>query len=554
MTQSFNEEKVTRKYDILRKKEEEENTALFAQKFGLPYADISTFPIDIDAIKIIPEESAKAAFMAAFQATGKHLKIALRNPEKEETKALLASLQAANYICELYVVSEHSLERTWSFYKKIPKENEIRTGVRVEEEKLQSILEEIKNLGELKTRIEEAFGGATSSILELILAGALALNTSDVHIEPQPDQVRLRFRLDGVLHDVAFLPKKVYSLLLSRIKLISELKLNIHDRAQDGRFTIHTSIGDVEVRTSILPGPDGENSVMRILNPKAIEITFAQLGMHPAVEKIMDAELSRPNGMILTTGPTGSGKTTALYAFLKKIHSPEIKIITLEDPIEYHLKGIEQSQVDTEKGYTFAEGLRAIVRQDPDVILVGEIRDYETAETAVNAALTGHLVFSTLHTNNAAGAIPRFINLGVKPASIAPALNVTMAQRLVRKICSQCRTPLVLDAEWKKKIEEEISSFPKTFPIPEESQWTIFKASEKGCEKCNGTGYKGRIGVFEIILVTPEIEKLVLQSPSEYEIQQEAARQGHITMRQDGVLKILQGVTDFPEIERVIGK
>lgn len=555
MSTQFSDEKATRKFDLLKQREEEESVSAFAKKYQMQYADISAFPIEIDAIKIVPEDKARAAFLAVFQVTGKQIRVGVRSPDFPETKKLLEELSGAGYVPELFLVSGHGLKHAWGYYKKVPKEHEIGAAtIQVSEERMKTLLGQISSIEEIKKRIEATTAeGHTTEALEIILAGALAVDVSDVHIEPQPEHVRLRFRLDGVLHDVAFLPKKFYALLLSRIKLVSELKLNIHDRAQDGRFTIHTADGDVEVRTSTLPGPDGENTVLRVLNPKAIQITLEQLGMQPQAQKVVEQELKKPNGMILTTGPTGSGKTTALYAFLRKIHSPEIKIITLEDPIEYHLTGVEQSQVDKEKGYDFATGLRAIVRQDPDVILVGEIRDFETADTAVNAALTGHLVLSTLHTNNAAGTIPRLVNLGVKPASIAPALNIAMAQRLLRKLCSVCRVPTQPEKSDRELIEKELALFPKLFPVPDEKTWTFFRTADAQCSTCNSTGYKGRIGVFEIILVNEAIEELIMKSPSEYDIQKTAASQGQITMRQDGLLKVLAGITDLTELERVVG-
>ena len=551
---TFEEEKTTRKIQLLREQEEEKNVALLAGKLGLHYANIATFPIEIDALKVISEGPAREGMLAAIQISGKALKIVLRNPEYEPSKIVLGELKNKGYTYDLFLVSAHGLARAWEYYKKIPKEHALEAStIQISNERLQELQKRLTSLKEIKERVEESVVSKTTEALEVILAGALSVDASDIHMETQAEDVRLRFRLDGVLHDVALMQKKFYGLLLSRIKLVSELKLNIHDKAQDGRFTIKTESGNVEVRTSVLPGPEGENVVLRVLNPKAIEVPFEGLGIAPEVITLLETELKKPNGMILTTGPTGSGKTTALYAFLKKVHNPEIKIITLEDPIEYHLKGVEQTQVDTEKGYDFANGLRAIVRQDPDVILVGEIRDGETAETAINAALTGHLVFSTLHTNNAAGAIPRLINLGVKPASIAPALNVAMAQRLLRKLCEACRTPVKLSLKEKEGLKKELSLFPKQYPLPEEKTWTVFKTAPNKCLQCNSTGYKGRIGVFEVILVNEGVEHLILQNPSEYEIQKEAARQGHIIMRQDGLLKILRGVTDFEELDRVVG-
>lgn len=547
------EDKLQYKYERLLRREEEESVKILSQKYKIPYADLSAVPVEIDALKIVPEDVARRSELAVFQRTGKSLKIAIRNPEKEETKAALKQLETDQYNFDLYLVSRHSLEKIWSAYRKVPQEREIIVGaIELSSEKLERFRKKLQNLNEIKAGIEQTFKGRTTEALEMVIGGALAVDSSDIHIEPQEENARLRFRIDGALYDVSLLPKRLYTLLLSRIKLISELKLNIHEQAQDGRFTIKSGGVEIEVRTSVLPGPTGENIVMRILNPKTIQIPFEKLGMQPWVVELMGKELKRPNGMILTTGPTGSGKTTTLYAFVREVSKPTIKVITIEDPVEYHLPGIEQTQVDAEKGYDFATGLRSILRQDPDVILVGEIRDLETAETAMHASLTGHLVFSTLHTNSAAGTIPRLIDLGVKPSIIAPAINVTMAQRLVRILCKKCRLPAKLTVKERSALEKELSTFPAQISIPASKDWTIFKPGP-GCTACSYLGYKGRVGVFEIILIDEGIERLILKEPSEFEIKREAERQGQITMRQDGILKVLAGVTDFEELERAVG-
>lgn len=561
MASPFQEEKTERKLETLRRKEEEESVKILSQKYRIPYADLSKFPVELDAVKIIPEEKARKSNLVVFQITGRNLRIGVRNPEKEETRSLLKQLEEDRYTFELFLVSQSGLNHAWEFYRKVPETHVFEAGaVRVSNETLVSIQKDLSSLNDIARMIEEVLQRRITDALEVILAGTLALDASDVHIEPQKDRVRMRLRVDGVLHDVLFIPVKLYTLLLSRIKLVSELKLNIRDRAQDGRFTIKIGTDkidagtvDMEVRVSTLPGPDGENVVLRILNPQTIQITLEELGMQPWIRETVEKELRKPNGMILTTGPTGSGKTTTLYAFVKKIHAPDIKIITIEDPIEYHLTGVEQTQIDPEKGYTFANGLRSIVRQDPDVILVGEIRDFDTAETAMHAALTGHLVFSTLHTNDAAGTIPRLLDLGVKPAIIAPAINVSMAQRLVRKLCISCRIPATLKEGKKKELEQELKKFPGGIQIPEPKEWLIFKANTQGCARCGTMGYKGRVGIFETILIDEEIERLILQEPSESEIKKEALRQRQITMRQDGILKILAGTTDFAELERMVG-
>ena len=337
-------------------------------------------------------------------------------------------------------------------------------------------------------------------VLEAIIAGALKNEASDMHIESRETNALLRYRIDGILHDVVFLSLKIYVLLLSRIKLLSEMTLNIHDKPQDGRFTIKLKGVNIEVRVSVIPGPNGENIVMRILNPISINLSLNNLGLRKDLYEYVGKEIKRPNGMIITTGPTGSGKTTALYAFLKEVTDPEVKIITLEDPIEYHLEGLTQTQVETERGYTFASGLRAILRQDPDIVLVGEIRDQETAEIAIHAALTGHIVFSTLHTNDAAGAIPRFIDMGVNPTILSAALIDILAQRLLRRICPACKEEYEPTAQEKEKIKTALNNLPKTVEIPPHAEnFKLWRG--KGCEKCNKTGYKGRVGIFEIIPV-----------------------------------------------------
>jgi type II secretory ATPase GspE/PulE/Tfp pilus assembly ATPase PilB-like protein len=291
--------------------------------------------------------------------------------------------------------------------------------------------------------------------------------------------------------------------------------------------------------------------VLRILDPDSISIELSSLGLRPDDLAIVSREISKPNGLILNTGPTGSGKTTTLYAFLKKMNSPEIKIITLEDPIEYKIEGIEQTQTDTEAGYTFANGLRAIVRQDPDVILVGEVRDLETADIALQAALTGHMVFSTLHTNDAVGAVPRLVNLGAKVTSIGPALNLVIAQRLVRKLCVRCKKSREITADLKAKIDEFLNKLPPRVDRTPYQTPTIFEPV--GCAECGGFGYRGRVGIFEFLEGGPDLEELILKEASEFSLKKLAIRQGMVTMQEDGLLKILRGETSREEVEDTTG-
>ena len=432
---------------------------------------------------------------------------------------------------------------------------------------------EIKNISDFKKKIERSLEKSITEILEVILGG-IFLEASDIHVEPLEEKVKIRIRLDGVLHDVSFLDKKTYEGLLSRIKLISGLKLNITDRPQDGRFSVVSEKLVIEIRTSTLPAEYGESIVMRILNPKSL-IDLEELGLKRDLLEIFKREIKRPNGMIIVTGPTGSGKTTTLYAFLKRIQKPEIKIITIEDPIEYHLKEISQSQVDPQKGYDFASGLKSIMRQDPDVVLVGEIRDLETAKISLQAALTGHLVLTTLHTNDAAGTLVRLEALGEKPVNIAPAINMAVAQRLVRKVCQKCaKIEKISSPDFEKikkalknvpkkiinlsemlKVKEDKSSSPPLAATWEDKDLAALKIPQaKGCKDCNFTGFKGRIGIFEAFLVDNEMEKFILTSPSISALREKAIKKGMLTMRQDGIIKVLEGITTIGEVERVAGE
>ena len=401
---------------------------------------------------------------------------------------------------------------------------------------------------------ENNIHGRVSELVDIIFSGAMANRASDVHFEPRKDSVLLRYRIDGILNDIFNkFDFSIYKGVVSRIKLLSNLKLNVKDEAQDGRFTIGLEGKDVEIRVAIAPSEFGEVVVMRILDPDAISLGLNDLGLRDDDLKIIEEQLNKPNGMVLNTGPTGSGKTTTLYAFLKHKLSSEIKIITIEDPIEYHLEGIQQTQVDDDAGYTFANGLRSMMRQDPDVILVGEIRDGETAEIAIQAALTGHLVFSTVHANSASAGIPRLLDLGVKAESLAPAINLFIAQRLVRKICKDCRMPEQLTDEMKLKIESYAKTFSQRVDVDKYLK-NIVMHKPQGCPKCNNTGYKGRIGVYELLIVTPIMQELITKKAGQLEIEKEVGKTDFVSMQQDGFLKAISGMTTLEEVEDVTGK
>lgn len=551
----FDEEKQKEKVKSLLKREEEELAATLSSHHGIPYIDLSTHSINIDSLRIIKEEDARAASLAIFNATDKKIDVAVLSPDNKKTIEAIEDLRRRGFIPEIFMVSHQSLNKVWDRYKDLSYSSETQSGaLDISNEEIVKMTGNVTSLADVKKLIEEVLNSKhvyrISKILEIILAGAISLKASDIHFEPEDKDLRLRYRLDGVLTDILHFDSNTFELLLSRIKLVSELKLNVKEKAQDGRFSIKLSDIEIEVRTSLLPGPYGESVVLRVLNPNAISVALEALGIHPRLLEILKKEIRKPNGMILTTGPTGSGKTTTLYAFLKKIYTPDIKVVTIENPIEYHLEGIVQTQVEEEKGYTFAEGLRSALRQDPDVIMVGEIRDDETASVAINAALTGHLVLSTLHTNNAAGSFPRLIDLGVNPKLISSALNVSIAQRLMRTLCQVCKKEIPLtgkDKEVVGKILGKILDQTYLEGIQQDNVWIPV-----GCEECNGIGYKGRIGIYEAILIDGDIENAVIVNPSERDIREAARNQKLLTMTEDGVIKILTGITSLEELDRVV--
>ncbi|MEK7514293.1 MAG: GspE/PulE family protein [Patescibacteria group bacterium] len=551
----FNEERQEKRVRDLRRDEEEQLTEILSKKYGLPYLDLTNAPINRDALRVITQEKARMAKLTVFNIIDKNISVAVQSPSLSVTKEALQELTDRGYRPEVFLVSSRSLESTWERYKDLSYSFETKGGaLDISNEEILEAVKSVKHIQDVKGLIENVLamkkGFRISRILEIILAGALATKASDVHLEAEETYVRLRYRLDGVLVDILTFDHETFGLLLSRVKLISGLKLNIKKTAQDGRFTIKMGIEDIEVRTSVLPGAYNEAVVLRVLNPKSIAVPLEELGIHPRLLAILDHEIKKPNGMILTTGPTGSGKTTTLYAFLKKVHTPQIKIITIENPIEYHIPGIVQTQTDTEKGYTFLEGLRSALRQDPDVIMVGEIRDRETAEIAINSSLTGHLVFSTLHTNNAAGAYPRLIDLGANPKVLTSSIAISMAQRLVRKLCTTCRKAVTLVGEEKKLVEDVLGSIRDKSYIKGIQKETVWE--HQGCEKCNFTGFKGRVGIFEAIVTDEEIERVVRENPSEREIKKAAEHQDLLSIRQDGVLKVLTGITSLEELKRVV--
>ncbi len=555
MTDFDNEEKQDKRLEELRRKEEEDVVRILATKYGLNFIDLKPIPINTDALRLIPEDISREAKMVVFERNGKKLQVALFSPKNEKAVTMLKKLEDEGYHPLISMATTASLEKAWDRYKDLSFAVNSTAGTfDISTTQVTDFMAKIKKIEDVSEIIQEILtlkkAYKISKMMEAMIAGALALSASDVHVEPEEKYVKIRFRLDGVLINVCDFDTDTYELLLSRIKLLSGMKLNVKNTSQDGRFSVKILDNDIEIRSSVLPGAYNESIVMRLLNPKSIAVPLEDLGIQPRTLNILLEQIARPNGMLLITGPTGSGKTTTLYAFMRKIFSQDIKIITIEDPIEYHLPGIVQTQVEEEKEYTFLAGLRSALRQDPDVIMVGEIRDGETATIAINSALTGHLVFSTLHTNTAAGAFPRLIDLGVNPKIISSAVNVAMAQRLIRKLCPDCKVEREPNQKEKAFIDKTVASInDKTYldGIQTAKIW-----QPVGCEKCHKTGYKGRIAITEVILMKKEVEEAINGNPSDREIKMAAASQNLLDMKQDGVIRILTGVSSIEELGRVI--
>ena len=545
-------EKFTEKIKDIRVKELEVDTQKKAKKIGFPYINLFAFPINSDSLNSLAKETSEQEKVICFYKSDQEVKLGSPNPQNPKLQELLKVLKTETISGkgEIYLISEESFANAFKLFEKFPPSREFIYGIKITGKELETLQREIKNFGVLNARLNEE--KSMTNLLKMILAGALQSDASDIHIETEEKKIILRYRIDGVLHIAATLPKKIWERLDARIKNISGLKINITDRPQDGRITVYLQEEDkLDIRVSALPTAYGESIVMRLLKSKVTSLQFEDLGLRGKAYTDLKREIDRPTGMIVTTGPTGSGKTTTLYAILNKLNNPETKIITLEDPVEYKLAGIAQSQIDHSKGYSFADGLRSILRQDPDIIMVGELRDLETAEVAVQSALTGHKVISTLHTNDAAGAIPRFLSMGVKPYLLAPALNAVIGQRLLRKIHDKCKIEEKLEPTVLERVKEVLSKLPNNSGYKVDLENLKFYRGQ-GCDECNHIGLKGRIGIYEIFTLTPEIEKEILSGQtSEYKIAQIAHDNGMITMAQDGILKALDAITTVGEVFRV---
>lgn len=557
-------EKLERKMREINIKQNEKIVEAQAENLKFPYIDLKDFPISQEALMLVERDEAESLGALCFYKTDKDIRIGATNPQNPEIAELVKKAEEkfpqVNVV--IYMISTYSFTKALKLYDALPRIRKVVNGVQITAEDIKEFGgDSFKNFAELQKRMQNV---SMTKIINIIIASSLTMRSSDIHVEAEEQNIIIRYRIDGILHEVAHISMDAWTKVIARIKILSGLKINVTNRPQDGRFTIFLEKEEVDVRVSTIPTAYGESVVMRLLRSSATSLNFEDLGIEGKAYEDLVKEIKRPNGMIIATGPTGSGKTTTLYAILNKLNNEEVKIITLEDPIEYKLKGINQSQIagggenssNKELGgvkqiYSFANGLRSVLRQDPDIIMVGEIRDLETSETAINAALTGHLVISTIHTNSAAGAIPRLLSMGVRAFLLAPSINAIIGQRLCRRICSDCKEETKLDVKILERTKKILGE------IPENSGQKInlenlkfFKG--RGCDSCQSLGYKGRIGIYEVLIMNEKIEKVILSgNVSEYEMSEIAKKGGMVTVVQDGLIKATKGITTVDEVFRV---
>ena len=519
--------------------------------YQIPIVRLEEIDLDKEALKEIPEDTVTFYKVVPFAKENSNLKVGIVDPEDNNAlEALKFVAGRAGLNIEKYLIGYKDFENVVKNYRTLTGE----VG-----KALESLAEELEKKdikeGPTKTKLEELSAEAPiTKIVAVIVRHAVESRASDIHIEPFEDRVRIRFRIDGVLVTSLTLPKNLHSSIVTRIKILSDLKIDETRLAQDGRFATKLGERKIDFRVSTFPTKNGEKTVMRILDPMAGAITLADLGVEGRSLEIIQRGMDKPFGSILITGPTGSGQSTTLAAMLRVINTEDINIVTLEDPIEYFVDGVNQSQVHEEIGYTFASGLRHILRQDPDVIMVGEIRDKETAGLATQAALTGHIVLSTLHTNDSIGVVPRLIDMGVERYLIPPTLNVAAAQRLLRRLCPDCKIKVKANSGEEKIINDAIENMPPEYKkeLYSEKGYFVYKPNTKNpCKTCAGKAFKGRVGIFATMEMTDEFEKIILGDLSEAAMREEAKRQGMINMFQDGILKVLRGVVSLEELLEV---
>lgn len=499
---------------------------LLAEDQGVPFINMQEEKIDEDVLSLVPELVARSRGVAVFGRAPDGVKVAMRDPSDMEIVNMLEKRLAVPI--KRYYFTARGLAAALSHYKQ---------SVRLE---LKKLLESLNS----PTLTRDERDSVTVEIVDKLLRYGHESKVSDIHIEPRAKSVVIRFRIDGVMHDVLELPKGVSDPVLTRIKILARMRTDEHRAAQDGRFAFEAEGEKVDVRVSIVPITEGENVVMRLLSSKNRQYGLSDLGLSDKDRAKIESAIEKPHGMILVTGPTGSGKTTTVYAMLKILNTRDVHIATIEDPVEYEIEGISQIQVNPATNLTFAKGLRAIVRQDPDIIMVGEIRDEETADIAVNSAMTGHLVLSTLHANDAATTLPRLLDMRVEPFLVASTVNIIIAQRLVRKICEKCRYSYEFSTEDQHLLESH-EHFKKLIE-PYMSGLRLYKG--KGCRACAETGFAGRVGIFEVLEMSEKIKELVAKRAASSEIMEAARGEKMTTMLEDGVQKVLNGITTPAEV------
>ena len=518
-----------------------------AKQLGLSYINIEKTPINPDLSSILTKEQATAGLLIPFFRIGKKLRIAIQDPQNQTAIALIEELKTQDYLLNINLASDQGIISAIDRLYKAAEKTTSQIITQINEADIQTYEKEIQNLSELQGKLKSI---TAEEGLNLINLGAIKTNASDIHYQPEEGRVIGRFRIDGVLQTIFEMDPKIFANLANQLKYKSGLKLNIDNIPQDGRYRFIVNGRKIDVRVSSLPTEFGETFVCRLLDNKKGFLNFEEAGFIGRNLKLMEHAVKIAHGMILITGPTGSGKTTTLYSLLDKFNTPEKKVITLEDPIEYHLSGISQSQINVKRGYDFADGLRSILRQDPDVVMVGEIRDFATAETAAQASLTGHVLLSTLHTNSAIESIPRLVNIGLQSFMIAPALHMIVAQRLVRQLCPNCRQKQPI-TEIEKRIFDEICQAIQKITTEIACQTPNELWHPVGCDQCSHTGYLGRLGIHEILIIDEPIKRLIMDQKSSNDIILKAREQGMLTMREDGLLKVLQDKTTLEEVQRV---
>jgi len=521
----------------------------------IPFKDLDKGKISKEVLKEIPEEAAVFYKLVPLKREGDILEVGMVDPDDLKAREALRFIARRNKLKpKIFIITPSDFGNVLKQYRSLG--GEVKKALEELEkdlEKVEEIEPEKKKEGKLEEAVKRiSVEAPISRIVAVILRYAVEGGASDVHIEPIEEQTKIRFRIDGVLHTSLFLPREIHPAIVSRIKILSRLKIDETRVPQDGRFRTTVAGKKIDFRISTLPVTGGEKVVLRVLDPTAGLKDLPDLGLQGYNLKTLEEAAEQPFGMILISGPTGSGKTTTLYAILSRLNQEGVNIVSLEDPVEYYIGGVNQSQIRPEIGYSFASGLRHILRQDPDVIMVGEIRDEETAALAIHAALTGHILLSTIHTNDAIGVIPRLVDMGIGKFLIPSALNLAVAQRLTRRICPECKKEIEAPPKIAEVIEKELEDLPSQQKehINYKKPFKIYRA--EGCKYCGGKGTKGRIAIFEMLKMTPQLETIINEELTEVKIKEEAKRQGMLTMKQDGILKVLQGIVSFEEVMRVV--